>query len=497
MKQTYSSFLYRLAALTVAAAFSLAWLPAGATGRISVTDRHVHRAGENLNVTFDMVLDSLKLKKTHQLYITPVVEDTKGNSVSLPSILVNGRDMHLGYLRGTMPRTPGDHTVADEIERKNGKQQSYAYHASTPLSSWMMGEDATVKIVIDSCGCGNAFGEKTDLNWQLDLNPGKFMRLSYIAPAVTELPVSVHEGRARVQFEVDKTELHVAPYTCRNGQRIDNRAQIKIIEDSVKYALSDPDVEIASIKICGYASPESPYLHNEYLAIYRSKALSEYLGNKFNLPRDKCAYDAVAENWGEFREIVLKASDITETQRKNLLELIDSPAVTPADYDQKEMQLKEAARFAALYKSKILPQWFPKLRATKFEINTRLKPMSDQELAKILERSPEMMSLNQMFRVANLYPEGSGEFNRVIEIAVKYYPDDETANLNLAVAAINAGEIGKAREALAKAGNSPEAENARGVLAVRSGDFGLGEECFSKAGSLPEAMRNKALLLGE
>ena len=134
------------------------------------------------------------------------------------------------------------------------------------------------------------------------------------------------------------------------------------------------------------------------------------------------------------------------------------------------------------------------LRATTFVINTRLKPMSDERLAEVMEKSPQMMSLNQMMRVARLYPEGSEKFNRAIETALKYYPDDRTANLNGAVAAIQCGEFDKATRLLKKAGDTPEAYNARGIIATHNGDFRLAGELFRKAGELPEALKNLNLL---
>ena len=311
---------------------------------------------------------------------------------------------------------------------------------------------------------------------------------------MTELPVSIHEGKARVQFEVDKTELHPQPYVCKNGQRIDNRAQLAIIEDSIRYATSDPNVEIAKITITGYASPESPYEHNDYLATNRSRALSEYIADRFSLPRGIADYGSVPENWVEFRQQVVDSKELTDKQRADLLELIDRPAYGPADYDAKEKELKTSPQFAALYKSTILPKWFPQLRATKFAISTRLKPMPDEQLAEIILTSPEKMSLNQMFRVARLYPEGSDDFNRVISTALKYYPNDPTANLNAAAAEVAKGDYSRAKTLLEKAGNSPEANNLRGIVATSEENYDEAIRYFEKAGDLPEAKHNRAML---
>lgn len=207
-----------------------------------------------------------------------------------------------------------------------------------------------------------------------------------------------------------------------------------------------------------------------------------------------CTFSAVPENWVEFRQQVLDAKDITEQQRQDLLELIDRPAYGPSDYDKKEQELRTDRRFAKLYKSTILPEWFPHLRATKFAISTRLKPMSDEKLAEVILTNPQQMTLNQMFRVARLYKEDSPEFQRTIETALKYFPDSPEANTNAAVRAIKGGDYEKAAELLKRAGDSAEANNARGIVATKRGDFESAEKYFEAAGNLPEAKRNKALL---
>lgn len=481
--------------LLIIALLPLCALAAGHAGVLRNTGLRLTQSSGELYVATDFVLDSLRVGSNRQLYVTPVVEDPEGRRAVLPSVLINGRNMHYAYERGSLPKDKQtNYNVAYEVRRRNGKPQTLSYKASVPMESWMLSPAASVRLVVDTCGCGHPYGSSLGDPQPLGLNPAPRMHSAYISPAVTDLPVSVHEGRARVQFEVDRTELHPEPYVCRNGQRLDNRDQLRVIEDSVRYALNDPNVEIASIDICGYASPESPYLHNEYLATNRSRALAEYIGTRFNLPSDKCTYGSVPENWEEFRELVVNAGEITERQRADLLELIDRPAYGPSDYDAKERTLKTDKRFASLYRSKILPEWFPKLRCTQFAIKTRLKPLSDKDLDKVIDTTPGLMSLNQMFRVARLYPEGSERFNEVIETALRYYPDDPVANLNAAVAAIGRGDLDAAARLLDKAGDTPQAFNARGVIACYKGDFDAARKYFRMAGELPEAVNNLRML---
>ncbi len=464
-------------------------------GALQLRDTKCRRPDGRLMISTEIVLDSLKVNRNAQMVVVPAVEHPDYGRELLPAILINGRDMQIAYDRRIVGRDMRQkYDIKTIVERHNGKVQSLDYETSIPWQSWMQRAQSRLVLLVDTCLCGTPGPGGMMPGCPLDLNPFKEMHVSYITPAVTEQPVSVHEGRARVQFEVDRTVLHAEPYTCRNGQRIDNRAELKTIDDTVSYALSNPDVEIAEISVTGLASPESPYVHNADLATGRSRALAEYLGHKYCLTAEGVSYDAVPENWAEFRALVEKATDITNTQRADLMALIDRPAYGPTDYDAKERELKTSPKFKSLYRSKILPEWFPKLRATRFAIKTRLKPADDRRLAEIIKTNPELMTLNQMFRVARLYPEGSPEFNRTILTALKYYPDDETANLNASVQAIKNGDYESARKYLDKAGNGPEAENARGVVAMNRGEEEEAIRHFHNAGNLPEALRNLNLI---
>ena len=86
-----------------------------------------------------------------------------------------------------------------------------------------------------------------------------------------------------------------------------------------------------------------------------------------------------------------------------------------------------------------------------------------------------------MFLVAQTYEAGSPEFNEAMLIAVNTYPDDPTANLNAAAAAITAGDFAKAESYLLKAGDTPEAIQARGVVAMNKGDFDTAEKLLNQA----------------
>lgn len=462
-------------------------------GRIFADSTRCDFVDDQVRITTTLRLDSLRLGRNRMVVVTPILEIPDSQSTPLPSVLIDGRNMHYQYeRRGVSKELRRKYEQLQQVVRRNnGTAQSIDYAASVALQKWMRNPDTQLTIAIDTCGCGHAYGRGLAEPIKLRHRPTGF-KLAFVTPEPTPLPVSIHEGKAKVQFEVDRTELHVTPYRTKKGQLIDNVAQLKMIDDTVSYALSDPNVEIAGIEVCGYASPESPYIHNDMLATGRSRALAEYLAERYNLPRERSKYSAVPENWSGFREQTLESKDITEAQRALLLELIDAPTYGPADFDAKEKMLKTDPRYKALYQSLVLPRWFPDLRVTHFAISTRLKPLPDEKLAEVIKTNPELLTLNQMWRVAKLYDEGSEDFNHTIETALKYFPDDPVATLNVAVMALEADQLERAEALLQHAGDSPEAENARGVLAAKRDDYEAAKAHFEAAGKLGEA--NRALI---
>lgn len=81
-----------------------------------------------------------------------------------------------------------------------------------------------------------------------------------------------------------------------------------------------------------------------------------------------------------------------------------------------------------------------------------------------MKAGPQQLSLQEMFLVAQTYEPGSPEFNEVFDIAVRLFPDDETANLNAACTDLQKDDLTSAEKHLAKAGNSKEAERVRDVF---------------------------------
>lgn len=472
-------------------------------GKIAIRDLKATPAGQQCIVTMQVGLDSLHLASNHQVFVTPYLESQDGKQVvQLPSYLFSGRNMHYVYLRSGKTKATGKtkYTVRQEMLHKKGTAATVNYSETTPMQPWMLDDDFKLSVHFDTCGCGRAIGNGLIEKKVPSLNPlGRMIVMPYPQLVAEDDKIQKHEGRAKVQFEVDKFELHdqVYNYTHRVTRRkhtIDNRAQLQIIDDSLRYALSSPNVELVSLEICGYASPESPYDHNEYLALNRSRAVVEYIQQKWNIADSICSFRAVPENWAGFRQQVLAAKDITEQQRQDLLALIDRPIHSPKGYDMKEDELKTSPKFAALYRDKIHPDWFPELRYTQFSIATHLKPRTLEQLRQIAKTEPELMSLNQFYRVANSYEHGSEDFRQTLLTALRFFPNDVNANVNVASMLIEDKKYDEALTYVEKAGDTDEANTLRGIIATYKKQYDQARTYFQKATTSPEARRNLQFL---
>lgn len=191
MKTTIATLLAAIAFPAMAAVTS--------TTSLKVENQQARRVDSVLRLTADINLDGVSLPSTRQFFLTPVLEDNAGNSEVLPSLLVNGRSMQIAWERKSLGgKFRGSHDVAKAVRRNNGKAQTVEYSAEAVLEKWMWRPDASVRWVVDTCGCGHEQGSRAGEPALLGLNPAGKMRVAYVTPAVAPLPVSVHDGEAQI-----------------------------------------------------------------------------------------------------------------------------------------------------------------------------------------------------------------------------------------------------------------------------------------------------------
>ncbi|MCF0174635.1 MAG: DUF3868 domain-containing protein [Bacteroidales bacterium] len=430
------------------------------TGDVSVDSLHISRNGKFLAVSMKMNTKDLNVPPVGTVIYTPRIVNGK-DSTDLKSVGIYGRNRYFTQLRNEN----GPITGEDEMFYKAAKTPGVIdYDAIIPFEEWMNGAD--FKLHRSDCGCCKTVLAENENNLgKCDDESIFFPTLINVTPVAEAVKKRELKGEAFVDFVVNKTYIHP---TYRN-----NANELGKIRSTIDVVKSDSDVTITKIYLKGFASPESPYEHNTYLARERTIAVKNYIKNYYDFDSSIFETDYEPEDWVGLREFVEKSPRIAN--KKAILKLIDAGM----DPDVKENKIKQNYWKDYNY---IFNTCYPALRRTDYRVVYVITEYTTiEELRNAFENRPQNLSLNDFYRLAKEYPAGSPEYEEVFETAVRMYPNDEIANLNAANTAMRLDKNDAAKKYLAKAGDSAEAVYARGVLAYRTQDFKSARAYMEKA----------------
>ena len=301
--------------------------------------------------------------------------------------------------------------------------------------------------------------------------------LPFIMPEREETKRRMIAGRAFLDFPVNETIIY--PKYRRNPQ------ELRRICNTISHALFDKSIQVTSISLHGYASPESPYNNNTRLATGRTTALMQFLRNKYKVSESLFHNQFTPEDWMNLRgfiategrrrvkgDIWYENASILETpeapacvrnNRDELLRVID----LDMDPDEKELLLKRVAG-GEPYKW-LLKNVYPGLRHTDYIVEYVVRSYPVKESKRIIYTHPEALSVEEMYRVAKSYDEGSDGWFDALTIAANQYPEDKTANLNAACACVKLKRLTDAKRYLKGAGDTRQARYLADIIKAMEG----------------------------
>lgn len=437
--------------------FTFLWFVSGANAQISILNEQVTVRSVDLVmndkllfVSMYMDVEELDIKSNLEVILNLELIDEEGNIRKLPDITIAGRNRYYYRLRN------------DSVDKKRyffrkKDLSTIHYEASIPFEPWM--KNADLMISEDVCGCGDLIYNHSDML------RGNFQPLFvYITPPPVE-KTRVLKGTAFIDFPVSQTVIY--PEYRRNTEELD-----KIIK-TIDVVKNDPDTKITSIRIKGFASPESPYSNNTRLAKGRTQALKEYVQELYDFPSEIFTTSYEPEDWKGLEKYV-RVSDLKDKDK--ILEWI----AKDMEPDKKEWAIK--TKYPESYKF-LLRECYPALRHSDYAVEYIVRSYTDiEQIKRLFVTSPGKLNLSEIYQIAATYEQGSPEYNELIEMMVRLYPQDESANINAANVAMSQGDLKAARKYLEKAGERPEAEYARGLLFALEKDYATARHYAEKAG---------------
>lgn len=425
-------------------------------GDVRISDLAVSRGEGKLFVSMTIDLSAVRLSSNRETTLTPLLAEG-GDTLRLEPVTVAGRNRYYYRLRNGL--TP----VGGRLLRA-GDASQVAYRVVVPYEAWM--GSATVDLARETNGCcAEPIARAEERLTLLDLDPKPYEpRFVYAQPAAEQVKVREMKGSAYVDFPVNRTEI-------REDYRR-NPEELQRILRTIAVVRDDPDTRITSVSIKGYASPEGPWANNERLAKGRTEALRNYVGSRYDFPEGLIATSYEPEDWAGLERYVA-GSDLKH--RDEILAIIRG-GLAPDARDRK-IRTTYPEEYAFL-----LREVYPALRHSDYAVTYEVRTYTDaEEIRRLLRTAPQKLSLQEMYLAAQGLTPGSEEFDELFAIAVRMFPDDETANLNAANAAMQAGDLKRADRYLDKAGATPEARYARAVRAALAEDYETAARLFEEA----------------
>ena len=451
-------------------------------GEIDINNSSMERKGNSVKVDMDIDLAKIKLRSNRFLTLTPVI--TNGvDSLFLDDILINGRTRNKAFNRSMALKKEQLEEYSPHIITKSTDHDNLSYSVTTEYQPWMKEAKLTIQEVL--CGCGAHLEE-------VAFTP--LITAPLVPPIYTIIPqygyitpeVELHKSRGNelelfLNFPVNKTNILENYMT--------NSSELSRLEKALSELKKDKHLQINSIQIVGYASPEGGVAYNERLSKGRAEALKQYLVSKSDFSAEQYSVKYGGENWAGLVE-ALTEMDLSE--KEDLLSIINDTE----NLTTRKNKLK-AYKGGVTYR-KLLTEVYPGLRKVLLDVRYDVESFSTTEAKEIIKTRPDLLSLSEMFAVANTYAPDSKEFYNTMKIAVNQYPKDKSANLNAALAAITQQDLSSAEKYLNNSDqNSAEYANAMGLLLIQKGEWNAAKKELEKAErlGLKEAKHNLAELL--
>ena len=286
------------------------------------------------------------------------------------------------------------------------------------------------------------------------------------------------EGRAFLDYPINETFI--------DSKYRRNPEELKRLRKTIEHALFDKSIRVQRVTFHGYASPESPYSNNTRLAKGRTQSLKQYVCKRYGIRESVVETAYTPEDWVNLRTFIdtrgesrrtkdniwYEHQSIVETpempqyvidHRDELLRVID----LNMDLDEKEQLLKQVGG-GEPYRW-LLQYVYPGLRHTDYTIEYEVKHYPVKEARRLIYTHPEALSIEEMYRVAQNYGEGTDGWLDALLIAARQYPDDATANLNAACGCVKMRRLTDAKNYLKKAGNLPEAAYLADIIRAMEG----------------------------
>lgn len=297
----------------------------------------------------------------------------------------------------------------------------------------------------------------------------------------------VTEEKQFAQINYEKGKSNVRPAELKDKDIVDLQAWLQATQ-------SNPKINIKSINIVGYASPEGEEDKNNSLSTDRSNTGKEtVLGVAKKAKNDKAQTEIYSlkgsgEDYEGFKR-ELTASKFNEDEKNLILRVLEM-------YKESSKREEEMRAMGKTF-TQLDKDIFPLLRRSEIHVIYDLTGYSDEELKSISVATPDSLNLEELLFTATLTND-LNEKLRLYQVAAKKYPQDHRPINNIGAVYYEQNKLAEAKTQFEKANGMKDnaiAKNNLGAIAGVQGDRVKAKQLLGQANGAGEQVKyNKGIL---
>ena len=447
----------------------------GYKGNIILRQESVYQEEDNLIINALIDISKLKLGKQQMVTLTPYLstnDDSDNQVYTFQPVIITGKTRNKAVKRSiTLDGFEYENEPILTELRRNGKKQSIPVKVIVPYESWIIHNGSmNFNEVIEGCVNCELISRNNAGGFEIILSSSSSRYdICYIIPPAEQLKLRNETYSAYINFQAGSYNII---RTYKNNS---------VILDEVDRIVSDikqnTDISIANIHVVGYASPEGSYEQNMSLSANRARAFVNYLSSVHNIGQANIQVDWRGEDWQGLRK-ALQESSISEKAR--VISIIDKV------YDIGMRKATIQSLFNGDIYKELQNKIYPNLRRNEYTISYSVRAFDTNEARELIKTNPKLLSLSELYLLANSYTRGSSEFREIFHTALNLYPNDVNSMINKASLDIEEGAIDQGIEALLNI-DRPEAWNNLGIGYIYKNDYEKAEYYLTKAANAGNA----------
>ena len=453
-------------------------------GQLRISNERISVQGELLRVQLRVSYDDNVLNHGETLNITPVLKSGY-RFQPLSSVVVNSKN----------PKSAGMQraSIAVVALNKRSGEHYFDYDTTVPFSEWMREASLFIESEEMSDGRSHIYEDKLfdriiirnspQSSTYDPLKKGNVMTgtaakvewVQFIEPSV--------ESDLQLTFRGTIPLADNRKIGAMNTRRF-NEQVFGIINKELTEHLQVQGTTISHIDIKGYGAPIGNFQTNETRSSARALALKNYLLTDAPLGINSVSVTWIAEDWDSIASLI-DQSDMR--LRAAALDIIRSVDVSKG----REAELRNLGSGGPF--SQMEHYIFPKVCRIEYVAKLNRSMTSPQDSRLLLTHSPKAMNIADFYATARNFTVGSREFNDIIDLCARLFPDNAEANIDAAGVALLRGDIDKAESYLKAWSTDSRAYNNLGVCYMLRGNYAKAEVYLAMADAFGIPTASKAL----